>query len=186
MGKMKIHGTGFEGLAVIETAPVADARGQFTRLFCESECAVLRPGLHWTQINLSRTATKGTVRGLHFQRPPAAEIKLIRCVRGRVFDVAVDLRAGSPTFLRWHGIELSERNGLQFFVPEGFAHGFQTLTDEAEILYLDSAAWNPELERGLRYDDPRLAIGWPLPVTLVSEKDRNTPLLTDQFAGIQL
>jgi len=183
---MKIHRTPLEGLMLIETAPIRDERGQFVRVFCETECTGLRPNLHWKQINFSRTAHMGSVRGMHFQYPPAAEAKLIRCLQGRVFDVAVDLRAGSPTFLHWHGIELSEDGPMEFFIPEGFAHGFQALTDNAQLLYLHTAAWDRQYEGALRHDDPVLSIAWPLPVTRVSEKDRNTPLLDDKFTGIYL
>ena len=183
---MKAHGTPLADLMLIETAPIQDQRGSFIRVFCETECVELRPYLHWVQINLSSTSLKGTIRGMHFQSPPAAEAKLIRCLQGRVFDVAVDLRAGSPTFLHWHGVELSENNSMQLFIPEGFAHGFQTLTDDAQLLYLHTAAWNRAHEGGVRHDDPVLAIAWPLPLTQVSGKDRDFPLLTAAFAGIEL
>ena len=183
---MKAHGTPLADLMLIETAPIQDQRGSFIRVFCETECVELRPYLHWVQINLSSTSLKGTIRGMHFQSPPAAEAKLIRCLQGRVFDVAVDLRAGSPTFLHWHGVELSENNSMQLFIPEGFAHGFQTLTDDAQLLYLHTAAWSRAHEGGVRHDDPVLAIAWPLPVTQVSGKDRDFPLLTTAFAGIEL
>lgn len=183
---MKFLTTPLAGLTLIETTHVEDERGQFSRVFCEAECAALRPGLHWTQINVSRTCHRGTVRGMHFQYPPAAEAKLIRCLRGRVFDVAVDLRADSPTFLRWHGVELDEDGQTQFFIPEGFAHGFQALSDDAQLLYLHSAAWNREKEGGLHHDDPAIAIAWPLPVTRVSSKDQQLPSVKDTgFTGIQ-
>lgn len=183
---MKIHYTPLKDLLLIESVPIRDERGQFVRVFCESGYTELRPSLHWTQINVSSTTHKGTVRGMHFQYPPAAEVKLIRCLRGRVFDVAVDLRANSPTFLRWHGVELSENESMQFFIPEGFAHGFQALTDDAQLLYLHTAAWNRQQEGAIRHDDPALSIAWPLSVTRVSEKDRNTPLLDEKFTGIHL
>lgn len=186
MDKMKVSRAPLAGLLLVETASIQDDRGQFTRLFCEEEYSGLRPGLHWTQINHSRTSHKGTVRGMHFQYPPAAEAKLIRCLRGRAFDVAVDLRAGSPTFLQWYGAELSENNSTQVFIPEGFAHGFQALADDTELLYLHTAAWDQEREGRLRHDDPKLGISWPLPVSQVSEKDRAAPLLTGQFAGVRL
>jgi len=186
MGRMKFHSTPLAGLGLIETTRVEDERGQFSRLFCEAECATIRPGLHWSQINLSRTYDKGTVRGMHFQYPPATEAKLIRCLRGRVFDVAVDLRVESPTYLCWHGVELDENGATQFFIPEGFAHGFQALTDDAQLLYLHTAAWNREQEGGLRHDDPAIAITWPLPVTRISTKDRQWSLVKEsRFAGIQ-
>lgn len=171
---------------VIETNTVVDERGEFARVFSESDYAALRPRLHWTQINHSKTLRRGTVRGLHFQYPPSAEAKLIRCLRGRVFDVAVDLRAGSPTFLHWHAVELACDYSLQVFIPEGFAHGFQALTDDVELLYLHSADWDPKHEARLRHDDPQLKIPWPLPVGGLSAKDAGAPLLTDGFAGIRL
>jgi dTDP-4-dehydrorhamnose 3,5-epimerase len=175
--------TPLAGLTVIETCPVGDERGRFVRVFCEAELARLRPGLHFTQINLSTTHQLGSVRGMHFQAAPMAEAKLIRCLRGRVFDVAVDLRAGSDTFLHWHGVELAADGERQIFIPEGFAHGFQALTDDVQLLYMHTSAWSREHERGLRHDDPRLAINWPLPVTLVSTKDRSAPLLDGRFEG---
>jgi dTDP-4-dehydrorhamnose 3,5-epimerase len=183
---MKFHRTPLAGLMLIETAPIQDERGRFARVFCETECAELRPNLHWAQINVSNTSCKGTVRGMHFQYPPAAEAKLIRCLQGRVLDVAVDLRAGSPTFLHWHGVELSEAGPIQFFIPEGFAHGFQALTDNVQLLYLHTVAWSRQHEGALHYDDPALSIAWPLPVTQVSEKDRNTSLLDETFTGVHL
>lgn len=182
---MKLHSTSIEGLYEVHYTPVGDARGRFTRLFCEQELASVRTHLHFTQINLSETRGRGTLRGMHYQKPPAAEAKLIRCLRGRVFDVAVDLRAGSPTFLRWHALELSEDNDRAVFIPEGFAHGFQTLTDEAHLLYMHTAPWTPECGAGVRHDDPCLAINWPLAVTTVSERDRGYALIDDTFAGVR-
>lgn len=184
MGRMKVLSTPLPGLHEIRTTSTGDARGKFTRLFCEQELASLRTNLHFPQINLSETRKSGTVRGLHYQTPPMAEAKLIRCLRGRVFDVAVDLRAGSPTFLHWHALELAEDNDHAVFIPEGFAHGFQTLTDDVQLLYMHTAPWAQACEAGLRHDDPRLAIAWPLPVTTVSERDRNHALLDDRFAGV--
>jgi dTDP-4-dehydrorhamnose 3,5-epimerase len=183
---MKFHQTPLAGLMLIETTPVRDERGEFARVFCDAEYAPLRPNLHWAQINVSRSYRKGTLRGMHFQYPPAAEAKLIRCVRGKIFDVAVDLRADSPTFLHWHGIELSEDSPMEFFIPEGFAHGFQALTDDVQLLYMHTAAWNRDHEGGIRHDDPSLGITWPLPATQVSEKDLRAPLLDKTFVGIHL
>lgn len=176
--------TPLQGLFEIRHAPVGDARGRFTRLFCERELAGIRAGLHFTQVNLSETHGAGSVRGLHYQQPPAAEAKLIRCLRGRVFDVAVDVRAGSPTFLQWHAVELADDNDRAVFIPEGFAHGFQVLGDRADLLYMHTAAWTPACEAGLRHDDPRLAIAWPLPVATLSERDRGYALIDDAFAGV--
>ena len=182
---MKLHPTPLAGLVEIEQSAVIDARGRFTRLFCEQAFAPIRPHLHFTQINWSHTQGRGSLRGLHYQKPPAAEAKLIRCLRGRVYDVAVDVRADSPTFLRWHAVELAEDNNRAFFLPEGFAHGFQALTDEAQLLYLHTAPWAPDCEAGLRYDDPLLAIAWPLPVAQVSARDQAHPLIAPGFAGIR-
>lgn len=173
-----------KGLFEIHLTPVSDARGRFTRLFCERELAGIRPSLHFTQINLSETRGAGSVRGLHYQRPPAAEAKLIRCLRGRVFDVVVDVRTGSPTFLQWHGVELTDDNDRAIFIPEGFAHGFQVLSDRADLLYMHTMAWTPDCEAGLRHDDPRLAIAWPMPVTRLSERDRSYAPIDDRFAGV--
>jgi len=182
---MKIDATPLDGLYEIERAGIGDARGRFTRLFCEQELAPIRTGLHFSQINLSETSGQGTVRGLHYQVPPAAEAKFIRCLRGSVFDVAVDLRTGSPTFLQWHAIELAEDNDRAIFIPEGFAHGFQALTDQVQLLYMHTAAWAPDCERGVRHDDPRLAIAWPQPVAMLSDRDRGYPLIDDGFAGVR-
>lgn len=184
MSTMLLHSTPLAGLTVVETVPNCDERGCFVRVFCEEDLAALRSDLHFPQVNLSTTFRRGSVRGMHFQRPPAAEAKLIRCIRGRVFDVAVDLRIGSTTFLRWHSIELDADSPQQVFIPEGFAHGFQALTDDVQLLYLHTARWNREYEGVLRHDDPALAIDWPLPVTAISAKDRAAPLLDGDFAGI--
>jgi len=176
--------TPLPGLQLIETVPVGDARGRFERLFCAQEWQALRPGLQFEQVNLSTTSKRGTVRGMHYQRAPAAEAKLIRCVRGRVFDVAVDLRAGSPTFLQWHGVELAEDEPREIFIPEGFAHGFQALSDDVQLLYFHTMAWTPSCEGAVRFDDPRLAIDWPLPPMHVSHRDASHPMLSADFAGL--
>jgi len=177
--------TPIAGVWDITTVPRGDERGRLVRVFCEQSFAPVRPGLRFVQVNLSATARRGTVRGLHFQRAPALEAKLIRCVRGRVFDVAVDLRAGSPTFGRWHAVELSADNDRQIFIPEGCAHGFQALTDDVELLYQHTAPYTPDCEGGVRHDDPTLAIAWPLPVTVLSDRDRALPLIDPQFTGVQ-
>ena len=185
MGELSAHATPLAGLLEISGRRVRDERGQFSRLFCEHDLAAVRPGLHFSQVNLSQTSRRGSIRGMHYQQPPGAEAKLIRCLRGRVFDVAVDLRAGSATFLRWHALELDGEDDRAVFIPEGFAHGFQALSDDVELLYMHTAPWAPALEAGLAHDDPRLAIAWPLPVTLVSDKDRAYPPITDAFAGVR-
>jgi dTDP-4-dehydrorhamnose 3,5-epimerase len=164
---------------VVRLEPRTDARGMFARAFCAREFAALGLETNLVQTNISVTAHAGTVRGLHFQRPPHEEVKLVRCVKGAIYDVMVDMRQGSPTRWQWFGAELSEDNGAAFYVPRGFAHGFQTLTDGAAVLYQVSAFYAPEAEGGLRYDDPTLGITWPRPVTDVSPKDAAWALIGD-------
>ncbi|GAB2670105.1 dTDP-4-dehydrorhamnose 3,5-epimerase family protein [Arenimonas aestuarii] len=174
------------GLHLVESLAADDARGRFQRIFCAQELAAIRPDLQVAQTNLSLTRGRGSLRGLHYQSPPSAEWKLVRCLRGSVYDVVVDLRTGSPTFLRWHAVELAGGDKRALFIPEGFAHGFQVLEDEAELLYLHGAPWSPTHEGGLRHDDPRLGIPWPLPASGLSERDLAHPLLTPEFTGIVL
>lgn len=181
---MNIHPTTLSGLCELRYTPTGDERGRFTRLFCEQELAPIRPGLHFTQINLSETGKRGTLRGMHYQTPPAAEAKLIRCLRGRVLDVAVDIRTGSATFLQWHAVELSDVGDNAIFIPEGFAHGFQTLTDDAHLLYMHTAPWTPACEAGLRFDDPKLSISWPLPAPMVSARDQGYAYIDESFSGV--
>jgi dTDP-4-dehydrorhamnose 3,5-epimerase len=181
---MKLLPTPLEGLYEATTVPFGDERGQFARLFCAGELAVAHNSRPIVQINHSITARTGAIRGLHFQRPPHAEVKWVRCLRGRVWDVAVDLRAGSATFLRWHAVVLSAMDRNALFIPEGFAHGFQVQEPDSELLYLHTAAYNPASEGAVRWNDPRLAIAWPLPVTDLSERDRHHPLIEPAFKGI--
>jgi dTDP-4-dehydrorhamnose 3,5-epimerase len=138
------------------------------------------------QINHSETWQRGAVRGMHYQLPPACETKIIHCVQGKIFDVMVDIRAGSPTFMQWYGVELSKDNMRMVYIPEGFAHGFQTLTDNAALIYRHSAFYSPEYEHGLRFDDPALAISWPLPIGAISPKDRGYPFIDNNFNGINV
>lgn len=182
---MNILPTSIPGLMVVETTPHVDARGAFARLFCERELAELIGARRIVQINHSRTATVGAIRGMHFQRPPHAEMKLVRCLKGRVWDVAVDLRRNSPTFLRWHAEELTPANAHMMVIPEGFAHGFQVMEAESELLYLHTAFYTPDTEGGLRHDDPGLAITWPLPVADLSPRDSSHPLIKPDFNGIE-
>lgn len=184
MGDMKIRTTPLPGLCVVESTVRADHRGRFERVYCEQTMAALSPRLHVAQANLSTTLGRGCLRGMHYQTAPALEAKLVRCLAGTVYDVAVDLRRGSPTFLQWHAVELSEHLPHALFIPEGFAHGFQVLSDRAQLLYLHTAPWSAEHERGLRHDDPALAIGWPLPVGAISDRDIHHPLLDANFTGI--
>lgn len=181
---MKLRPAGPAGLQLAEGAPHTDARGAFARLYCERELADAVGTRRIVQVNHSRTAAVGAVRGLHYQRAPHAEMKLVRCLRGRVYDVALDLRAGSPTFLHWHAQELSPENGLMMVIPEGYAHGFQVLEPDSELLYLHTAFYTPAAEGGVHCQDPRLAISWPLPVRDLSPRDLAHPLLTPEFSGI--
>ncbi|MBA3032745.1 MAG: dTDP-4-dehydrorhamnose 3,5-epimerase [Gammaproteobacteria bacterium] len=182
--RFDILDTPLAGLRILQRKFIGDSRGYLERLFCSEELQALAPGRHITQINHTLTATRGTVRGMHFQRPPHAEIKFVSCLRGEVFDVAVDLRDNSPTFLRWHAEVLSADNHKTLVIPEGFAHGFQTLTDNCEMLYFHTAAYQPGAEGGLNAQDPRLAIQWPLPVAGLSPRDAAQPLLDKSFTGV--
>ena len=175
-----------DGLFLMRQMVHQDARGRFARLFCEGSFAEADKPFHVRQINQSLTLGQGSVRGLHFQYPPYAENKLITCLKGRVWDVAVDVRAGSPTFLQWHGQILEAGDGCSLLLPPGFAHGFQVLTDEAQLLYLHSADYTPGHEGGLQAMDPQLAIEWPLPVLNLSPRDASHALLDEAFQGIEL
>jgi len=181
---MNIVETPLKGVHVVESPTFADERGLFFRAFCDSELAPLLGERRIVQINLSRTKAVGAVRGLHFQRPPHAEMKLIRCLKGRVWDVAVDLRPASPTFLKWHAEELTPANARMMVIPEGCAHGFQVLEQESELLYLHTAPYVPESQGGLFCRDARLGIRWPIPVTGLSERDRRHPPIAPDFQGV--
>ena len=185
---MKLVPTALHGVFVAETEVRNDERGSFARLFCEDELKSALGGRHVVQINHSRTRQVGTIRGLHFQLPPHAEMKLVRCIEGRVWDVAVDLREDSPTFLRWHAIELASDNARMLVIPEGCAHGFQALAPDSALLYLHTASYAPGFEAGVAWNDPRLAIAWPLPLPKtdgLSERDRRLPVLANDFQGIE-
>lgn len=162
---------------VTEPTPHADSRGYFMRAWCRREFAEQGIEFDPVQSNLAFSVSKGTLRGLHYQIAPALEAKLVRCTRGAVFDVVADLRPMSPTYRTWYGLHLSAENGRMLYVPEGCAHGCQSLEDNAEILYMASAFYSPEHARGIRYDDPMLGIDWPLPVSSISDQDRNWPKL---------
>jgi dTDP-4-dehydrorhamnose 3,5-epimerase len=183
---MKSIATKIAGVHVIETTSLTDQRGSFTRMFCARELEPILKGQDIAQVNHSKNIKAGTVRGLHFQRPPHAEKKFVRCIRGRIWDVALDLRAGSPTFLKWHAEELREDNQKMLLIPEGCAHGVQALEDGSEFLYFNTQFYAPESEGGIRYSDPACAVKWPLPVTVTSQKDSSFPLLGADFRGLVL
>jgi dTDP-4-dehydrorhamnose 3,5-epimerase len=173
---MEFLTTDVAGAWVVEPSPHQDARGRFMRAWCEREFADQRIDFSPVQANLALSTLKGTIRGLHFQVAPSLEAKLVRCTRASVFDVVLDLRRDSPSYRRWHGLRLSADNGQMLFVPEGCAHGFQSLEDNAEILYMTSAHYAPNEVRGVRHGDPAFDITWPLAVTSISDQDRNWPL----------
>lgn len=165
------------GAFLVGVEPRLDDRGSFVRTFCSREFAAMELETHYVQANLSTNLKLGTIRGMHYQREPDAEVKLVRCERGSIFDVIVDFRSGSPTFGHWYGTELSAKNGPMIYVPKNFAHGYQALSDGAAAHYLVSAFYEPKSECGCRYDDPALKISWPLRVTQISDKDASWPLL---------
>jgi dTDP-4-dehydrorhamnose 3,5-epimerase len=174
---VEFRSTDIEGLVLVVPEPRADERGAFARAFCREEFGTRGLMTVVAQTNVANTVNRGTVRGLHYQLPPAGEAKLLRCTNGAVFDVAVDLRAGSDSFGRWFGVELSAEDGIAVHVPSGCAHGYQTLTDGASVLYEVSTPYTPELERGIIHADHDLAIDWPLPPRDVSAKDLGLPTL---------
>lgn len=174
---MKFVATPLAGAYLIELARIEDDRGFFARSFCRDEFRAHGLSPTVAQCNVSWNRRKGTLRGLHYQDRPHEEAKLVRCTRGALWDVIVDLREQSPTRLQWHGVRLVADSGDALYVPEGVAHGFQTLVDDTEVLYQMSEPYYPELARGVRWDDPRLRIAWPLPEPILSERDRTYPLL---------
>jgi dTDP-4-dehydrorhamnose 3,5-epimerase len=183
---MIIQDTPLLGAHLIELERRGDNRGFFARLFCEREFGNAGLETRFVQINNSLSAKKGTLRGLHYQLPPAAEVKVVRCVKGALFDVIADLRQDSPTFGKWYGAELSEDNRLMMYVPRGFAHAILTLCDGVEAFYLVSAFYGPEQERGIRYNDPKFHIKWPIEPVEISPKDRNWPDFDPVYHGLEL
>ena len=182
--RFEILDTPLERLKVIERKPIGDHRGYLERMFCAEDLQSLFEGKSIVQINHALTARRGTVRGMHFQYPPHAETKVVSCLRGEVFDVAVDVRQGSPTFLHWHAEILSAGNHKTLLIPEGFAYGFQTLTDDCELLYFHTAAWQPGAEGALNAQDPALNIRWPESVTELSARDAAHPFVSKQLIGV--
>ncbi len=174
---MKIELLNIDGAYKITPNKLGDSRGAFARVYCSDIFAAHGLNTHWVQMNTSINAVQGTVRGLHYQLPPYAEIKLVRCVRGKVFDVFVDLRHGSRTFGQTCTLVLDSDALETVYIPQGCAHGFQTLTDDVELHYTHSAFYNPEHEAGLRFNDPALQIEWPLPFAAISERDKKHPSL---------
>ena len=180
---MKFIPTILNGSFTIQLDPINDERGWFARYFCKKEFSTIGHEKEWVQMNHSFSLKKGTLRGMHFQKPPHSEVKLVRCIQGSVFDVIIDLRKDSPTFLKWFGAELSAENKLMMYIPEGFAHGFQTLEDNSGLLYMHTAYYSPEAESGLRYNDPQVNISWPLEISEISMRDTNHDIL-EKFNGL--
>jgi dTDP-4-dehydrorhamnose 3,5-epimerase len=186
VGRFEFIPTALPGLFVIRRRRIEDSRGFLSRFYCADEFAATGFDKPLSQINVTLTRTRGAVRGMHFQRPPHAEGKIVSCLRGEVFDVAVDVRRHSSTLLRWHAEILSSANERALLIPEGFAHGFQALTDDCELLYLHTAAFEPSAEAALNAVDPRLAIAWPLDITEMSDRDRRHPMVAPEFEGLQV
>jgi dTDP-4-dehydrorhamnose 3,5-epimerase len=184
--RFSVEETAIEGLKVVTRQAIEDERGFLERLYSADEMAAVLGSRRVLQINRTRTLARATVRGMHYQSPPHSEMKLVMCLRGAVFDVAVDVRQGSPTFLSWHSEVLEDSGPTMLLIPEGFAHGLQTLEDNCEMLYFHTAAHEPSAERGLNPTDPALAIEWPEAITEMSSRDASTPMLTTDFKGIAL
>lgn len=183
---MKLIETALKDLYLIQIDSLKDDRGFFTRTYCKHKFLTIGFEQEFVQFNHSFNAQKGTIRGMHYQIPPFAECKLIRCVQGSVYDVAVDLRKNSPTYLQSFGFELSADNLMSIFIPQGFAHGFQTLEDNTSLIYHHTNYYTPNTEHGVRYNDPSLNIRWKLPVTCISSKDLKQPLIDKHFQPIHL
>ena len=181
---MTFSPTPLKGSYIINLTPISDERGWFARTFCENEFREIGHAEKWVQMNHSCTVKKGTVRGMHYQLPPFREIKMVRCIRGKVFDVIIDIRKDSATFLQWFSVELSPGAMNMLYIPVGFAHGFQTLTDNSEMIYHHSEFYTPGAEGGIKYNDLAVNIKWPLEVTSISDRDLNHPGLTEKFKGI--
>lgn len=177
---MKFHQTNLNDAWLIELEPRGDDRGYFARTMCQHEFSQHGLVSEFVQQNMSHSAYRGTLRGLHYQRRPYAEAKLVRCLKGAIVDVIVDIREDSSSYLQHQLFELTDKNQQQLYVPPGFAHSFLTLTDDVEVSYLVSAPYHPEAEDGLRYSDDALGISWPIPIAVLSEKDANWPLISER------
>ena len=181
---MEVAANPISGAFTIRHDVRSDSRGRFKRQYCDREFAAAGLNTRWVQVNHSVTIGIGSVRGMHFQRPPAAEAKLVSCPFGRAYDVAVDLRAGSPSFLKWAAVEIDETTS--FYIPEGCAHGFQALTNEVHLIYQHSSFYDPANEDGVRFDDPAIGVQWPMAIGTVSDRDRSFEYIDDSFEGVAL
>jgi dTDP-4-dehydrorhamnose 3,5-epimerase len=172
---MHFQTTKLDGAWLIQLEPARDNRGFFARTYCLEEFAAHGLEIRYPQHSISFSVHRGTLRGMHYNREPHSEAKLVRCVKGAIWDVIIDIRAASPTYRQWEAFELSDRNSSQLYIPKGFAHGFQTLTDNVEVNYLISEPYMPEAADGLRYNDPSFDIAWPTTITAISDKDLRWP-----------
>ena len=183
---MHIEATPIAGVFVITAGWHVDDRGEFSRIFCDDQLSPVLGKRKIVQVNHSRTIKVGAIRGMHYQVPPHEEVKLVRCIKGRIFDVVLDLRHGSKTILGWHSEELTPSNNKMLIIPEGCAHGFQVMEENSELLYMHTAFYHPESEGGIRYNDPRVGIKWPLECSEISQRDCEHAFLDNGFHGIQL
>lgn len=183
---MTVTESSISGVYIIDTKEISDSRGSFFRAFCRSDLSIAMGQDQILQANISKTNKTGSLRGIHFQYPPHAETKLVRCLTGSVWDVAVDLRKGSPTFLKYEAVKLDAQDAKMLVVPPGCAHGFQSLEDNVMLLYLHTAFYSPQGEGGIRYDEPLLGINWPIHPTVISERDLRFEYLPSEFEGVEL
>jgi dTDP-4-dehydrorhamnose 3,5-epimerase len=181
---MKFTATPLNGSFIVDLDLFSDDRGWFARTYCKKEFEQIGHSKEWVQLNHSFTNHKSSLRGMHFQFPPYTEIKMVRCIAGAIFDVIIDIRQGSPTFMKWFGTELSAVNKKMLYIPEGFAHGFQTLTGNCELIYHHTSFYIPGSEGGIRYDDAKIGIEWKGPIAEISARDKEHPYLDDTFTGI--
>lgn len=181
---MQINVQPIEGLYLVELNSAEDSRGSFTRVFCSNELKNVMNNQNIVQINISKNNQKGLIRGIHYQKKPNAEVKLINCIKGKIYDVVVDLRISSKTFLQWRSYELSQDDNKMLIIPKGCAHGFQTLTENSNLLYFHSEFYSPDQEEGINYNDPIIKIKWPLPIREVSNRDKEFKFLNNNFKGI--
>lgn len=184
MVRLEFLDTPLAGLMIIQRKPIEDTRGFLSRLYSAEEFTNVGISKPICQVNHTLTLLKGAVRGLHYQKPPYSETKMVNCLRGEIFDIAVDLRQDSSTFLQWYGEKLSAQNNRGLLIPEGFAHGFQALSENCELIYFHTAPYVHEAEAGLNVMDPALGINWPLAITEISDRDRSHPMVSRNFQGV--
>ena len=183
---MELIKTNLKDVYIIKLSPITDERGSLTRMFCKKEMNAIMKGEEIVQINHTITKEKNTIRGMHYQDFPKSETKIISCIKGEVLDIIIDIRKNSPTFMKRHEEVLSENNQTMLYVPKGFAHGFQTLSDDVGMIYFHTQFYSKEKERGIRYDDPKLGIKWPFKTTNISDKDKKHKLLDESFKGVDI